>query len=233
VTSLKSAQWQKDCDLLATQRLDEKEGFAGFVLRMRQAGIVDHALTAALEATPRTLFTPYSFADAAYSPRMIPIECGSFLEGIDLAARLLFRLDLKAGQRVLEIGTGSGFTAAVIARLVDRVLTIDRYRTLVRLADERFARLAIVNVAARVADGRMGVRGEGTFDRILVTGAFESIPRHFADLLVSDGIMLAPLMREDGERMMVRFHKIGSRFEREDLFAVPYEPLQADVALAR
>ncbi|MGB8289588.1 MAG: protein-L-isoaspartate O-methyltransferase, partial [Rhizobium ruizarguesonis] len=113
-----------------TARLAEKEGFAALVLRLRAEGISDLDLLTAVEQTQRSQFVPSQFADDAYSSRTIPIECGSFLEGIDFAVRILHHLKLKPGQRVLEIGTGSGFTAAVMGRMAERVLSIDRYKTL-------------------------------------------------------------------------------------------------------
>ena len=154
------------------------------------------------------------------------------MEGADLAVRLLYRLQVKPGQRVLEIGSGSGFTSAVLGRLAERVLTVDRYRTLVAGAQARLDKLGLRNVVVRQADGINGMPGEGTFDRILVTGAFTSMPRFYAEQLVSGGTMIAPLMVDDGTCLMVRLSKTGSRFEREDLFPVPYLPLVPQIAAA-
>lgn len=210
----------------------EKEGFAALVLRLRSEGISELDLLTAVEQTPRSLFVPASSADNAYSSRTIPIDCGAFMEGADMAVRLLASLQVKPGQRVLEIGTGSGFTAAVLARLAERVLTIDRYRTLVTAAQGRFEKLGMRNVIVRQADGINGMPGEGTFDRILVTGAFTTMPRFYAEQLVSGGTMIAPLMVDDTTCMMVRLSKTGSRFEREDLFTAPYLPLVPHIAAA-
>lgn len=210
----------------------EKEGFAALVLRLRSEGISDLDLLTAVEQTPRSLFVPASAAEDAYSSRTVPIDCGAFMEGADLAVRLLYRLQVKPGQRVLEIGSGSGFTSAVLGRLAERVLTVDRYRTLVAGAQARLDKLGLRNVVVRQADGINGMPGEGTFDRILVTGAFTSMPRFYAEQLVSGGTMIAPLMVDDGTCLMVRLSKTGSRFEREDLFPVPYLPLVPQIAAA-
>ncbi len=210
----------------------EKEGFAALVLRLRAEGLADLDLLTAVEQTPRSLFVPPSASEDAYSSRTIPIDCGAFMEGADLAVRLLFRLQVKPGQRVLEIGTGSGFTGAVLGRLAERVLTVDRYKTLVTGAQARMDKLGLRNVVVRQADGIQGMPGEGTFDRILVTGAFTSMPRFYAEQLVSGGSMIAPLMLEDGTCMMVRLMKTGSRFDREDLFPAPYLPLAPHIAAA-
>ncbi|TBF35378.1 protein-L-isoaspartate(D-aspartate) O-methyltransferase [Rhizobium leguminosarum] len=208
-----------------TARLAEKEGFAALVLRLRAEGISDLDLLTAIEQTQRSLFVPPQFADDAYSSRTIPIECGSFLEGIDFAVRILHHLKLKPGQRVLEIGTGSGFTAAVMGRLAERVLSIDRYKTLTSAAQRRMESLGLRSVVIRQADGSAGMQGEGTFDRILVTAAFNAMPRFYTDQLVSGGSMIAPLMISENECRMVRLTKTGSRFEREELFEAPYLPI--------
>jgi protein-L-isoaspartate(D-aspartate) O-methyltransferase len=192
---------------------------------LRAEGISDIDLLTAVEQTPRSLFVPPQFAGDAYSSRTIPIDCGSFIEGIDFAVRLLHHLRIKPGQRVLEIGTGSGFTAAVIGRIAERVLTVDRYKTLTAAALRRVESLGLRNIIVRQADGSAGLQGEGTFDRILVTAAFESMPRFYAEQLVSGGSMIAPLMITENECRMVRLTKTGSRFEREELFNAPYLPI--------
>lgn len=213
-----------------TARLVEKEEFAALVLRLRAEGVSDLDLLTAVEQTPRSLFVPPQFVEQAYSSRTIPIECGSFLEGVDFAVRVLHHLRVKPGQRVLEVGTGSGFMTSVIARMAERVLTIDRYKTLTSNAQKRFETLGIRNVIIRQADGSAGLQGEGTFDRILVTAAFESMPRFYADQLVSGGSMIAPLMISETECRLVRLTKTGSRFEREELLNSPYQPIVPRVA---
>jgi protein-L-isoaspartate(D-aspartate) O-methyltransferase len=208
-----------------TARLVEKEGFAALVLRLRAEGVSDLDLLTAVEQTPRSLFVPPQFAEQAYSSRTIPIECGSFLEGVDLAVRILHHLKIKPGQRVLEVGTGSGFMSAVMARMAERVLTIDRYKTLTTNAQRRIDSLGLRNVIIRQADGSAGLQAEGTFDRIVVTAAFNSMPRFYTDQLVSGGSMIAPLMISENECRLVRLTKTGSRFEREELFDTPYLPI--------
>ncbi|WP_028747405.1 protein-L-isoaspartate(D-aspartate) O-methyltransferase [Rhizobium mesoamericanum] len=208
-----------------TARLVEKEGFAALVLRLRAEGVSDLDLLTAVEQTPRSLFVPPQFAEQAYSSRTIPIECGSFIEGVDFAVRVLHHLKIKPGQRVLEVGTGSGFMSAVMARMAERVLTIDRYKTLTASAQRRIDSLGLRNVIIRQADGSAGLQGEGTFDRILVTAAFNSMPRFYTDQLVSGGSMIAPLMISETECRLVRLTKTGSRFEREELFDSPYLPI--------
>lgn len=209
----------------------EKEGFAALVLRLRAEGLSNIDLLTAVEQTPRSLFVSPDYAENAYSSRSIPIECGQFMEGADLAVRLLSLLQVKPGQRVLEIGTGSGFITAVLARLAERVISIERYRTLVGNAQRRLDGLGLRNVILRQADGSNGLPGEGTFDRIFATSAYPSMPRFFAEQLVSGGMLLAPIMIDEERCIMVRLTKTGSRFEREDLFEVPFLPMQPKIAL--
>ncbi|WP_417413439.1 protein-L-isoaspartate(D-aspartate) O-methyltransferase [Hoeflea sp.] len=213
-------------------RLAEKEGFAGLFLRLRAEGLANKALLTALEQTPRTLFLSAAYADAAYQDRLVPIDCGGFAESADLVARLVTAMSIEPGQRVLDLGTGSGFLAAVIARLAERVVTVDRYKTLAQLAQQRFAHLGLGNIVSRQADGLKGMNGEGSFDRIIATCAFDGMPRQFVDQLATGGVMLAPLLLENGGAVMARLSKIGSRFEREDLFEVPYRAFIPGVAAA-
>lgn len=212
------------------QSVQGKEGFAALCLRLRGKGITATDLLNAIEQTPRHLFTPAEHAASAWSTRTIPIECGAFMEGVDLAAELIDALKLKPSHRVLEIGTGSGFTAAVMARLAERVLTVDRYKTLVTMAQERMDRLSLRNVVVRQADGSSGLQGEGTFDRIVVTASFSNLPRIYAEQLVSGGMMIAPVIQEKGPARMIRLMKTGSRFERTELFDTPYQPVVQHVA---
>jgi len=131
---------------------------------------------------------------------------------------------------VLEIGTGSGFTAAVMARLAGRLVTIDRYKTLVEQARQRFEALGIANVIARQADGSNGLPNEGPFDRIVAWAAFDSLPRFLLDQLSSGGTVIAPIGPEEGEQVVAKLTKVGSRFEREDIGVVRLQPVLSGVA---
>lgn len=210
----------------------QKEGFAAFLLRARARGIPDRGLFAAIETVPRAEFVPSEFADAAWSSRSVPIACGESIEGIDFQAMVLSALAIEAGHRVLEIGTGSGFTAAVMARLGARVKTLDRFRTLVDAATERFATLGLGEIVPRQADGSRGLAGEGPFDRIVVWAAFDSMPRLFADQLASNGVMVAPIGPAEGVQELARLTKIGSRFERDAIGSVRAQPLASGIAAA-
>jgi protein-L-isoaspartate(D-aspartate) O-methyltransferase len=211
---------------------DDREGFAAFLLRLRGRGIVGRELISAFEATPRHAFIPDRWRSATWSDGMVPIECGETVEAPDLQAQILSSLDLEPGNRVLEIGTGSGFSAAVMARLAARVVTIERYKTLTELARQRLEQLGITNAFVRHADGSQGLPAEGPFDRIVVWAAFESLPRNFTDQLASNGVMIAPIGPDEGVQTLARLSKVGSRFEREDVGTVRLQPIVKGVAAA-
>jgi protein-L-isoaspartate(D-aspartate) O-methyltransferase len=206
-----------------------REGFAAFMLRLRGRG-VPREVIAAFEATPRADFLSGQFHDLAWSDRMLPIDCGEAIEGVDLQAQVIAALRIEPGNRILEIGTGTGYTAAVMSRFAGRVTTLDRYKTLVDQARQRFELFGIQNVHARQADGINGLMGEGPFDRIVVWAAFDSHPRIFVDQLSTGGTMVAAIGPEEGRQALVRLGKVGSRFEREDLGEVRLQPIAKGLA---
>jgi len=210
--------------------LDDREGFAAFLLRLRGRGTVPKALIAAFEATPRRGFLAPHFHQIAWSDRMLPIECGEAIEGADMQAAVIAALAIEPGNRVLEIGTGSGYTAAVMSRLAARIVTVDRYKTLVEQARQRFEALGIGNVIVRQTDGSGGLPAEGPFDRIVAWAAFDSLPRFLLDQLSSGGIVIAPIGPEEGEQVLAKLTKVGSRFEREDIGLVRLQPILRSVA---
>lgn len=211
---------------------DEREGFAAFMLRMRARGIDARALFSVMEAISRKSFIPPQWHDWAWSDRMVPIECGETLEGCDLHGAALAALEVGPDHRVLEIGTGSGYTAAVIGHLAKRVLTLERFRTLAEEARLRIEGLGLENVIVRQADGSAGAVADGPFDRIIVWAAFDALPREFVDQLSSNGIMIAPIGPAEEEQMLCKLVKTGSRFERIDLEPVRLQPLTKGMAEA-
>lgn len=208
----------------------DREGFAAFLMRMRAQGINDKALFSAIEVTPRVDFVDGPWHDAIWRNRTLPIACGEAIEGIDLQARVLAALDIREGHRVLEIGTGTGFTTAVMARLAGRVLSFERYKRLCEEAQQRFEALGLTNIIVRQADGSKGAAAEGPFDRIVVWAAFDSMPRMFVDQLATGGIMAAPIGGGESVQTFTRLTKLGSRFEREDFCKARLQPLQSGVA---
>jgi protein-L-isoaspartate(D-aspartate) O-methyltransferase len=154
----------------------DREGFAAFLLRMRNSGIDDRLLMAAFEAVPRRDFIRPEFLSDVWSKRTNPIDCGETIEGADTQARLIRQLGIEEHHRVLEIGTGTGFTAAVMSKLAKRVFTIERFRTLSAAAATRIRELKIDNAIATHGDGSQGGTN-GPFDRIITWAAFDNVPR--------------------------------------------------------
>lgn len=208
----------------------DREGFAAFLLRMRSVGIGGKPLIAAVESVPRRNFVSGLWQSAVWDDRMIPIECGETMEGVDLQARMIDALGIEDQNRVLEIGTGSGYTAALMSKLAARVISVDRYKTLIDLARHRYEVLGVTNVILRQGDAGKGLAGEGPFDRIISWAAFDSLPRSFVDQLSSGGVMIAPIGPGDGPQAIARLTKVGSRFDREDIGTVRLQPILSGVA---
>lgn len=207
----------------------DREGFAAFLLRARAQGFDNAALMAAIEAVPRRGFVPAQFQSAAWGQRTVPIACGETLESLDLQARLLASLKLADSHRLLEVGTGSGYSAAVAGHIVKRVYTIERYRTLHHTAQQRLRSLKLDNVIAQHGDGALGST-DGPFDRIIVWAAFPSVPRAFVDQLVSGGEMICAIGQEDEPQVLHRLTKVGSRFDAEELGHVRMQMLRPGTA---
>lgn len=214
------------------QQVSDREGFAAFLLRQRSRGVTDQRLLSAFETTPRRAFLDGAWSDFAYGSRTLPIECGEFIEGLDLQAEIIAALHLEGAHRVLEIGTGTGYTAAVMSKLAMRVHSVDRYQTLVDKAKQRFENLKVENVLLRKMDGRFGLPGEGPFDRIVIWASCEEMPRHFVDMVASGGSLIVAVGPSEGTQVFTKLTKIGSRFEREDLSSVRFTPLVEGVAAA-
>lgn len=201
------------------------EAIAGLVLRSRAKGIDDAPLFSALEQTPRRNFMDAAYVDYAYTNSVIPIECGEYIERLDEQITLISALQLEKKHRVLEVGTGSGFSAALMARLAGRVTTVERYKTLCDLARQRFQALGIDNIVLRQTDASRGLPGNGPFDRIIIWPSHLEDPQHFMELLAGNGILIVPIGLGDDVQTIVRYGKIGSRFDRTDMFRVRYQPM--------
>ena len=212
--------------------VDHKSGLMSLLLRLRNAGISSKSVQQAIEACPREIFSPVQYLGCCYEPRSLPIECGQNMSGPDPVAAIVDRLNITPLHSILEIGTGSGYQAAVMANLGKKVLTIERYRTLCEAATQRFESIGIANVTVRHADGQNGVPGQGLYDRIVANVAFGSPPKQFLDQLASGGMMIAAIGPGDGEQMLTRLIKVGSRFDHEDLFKVRFQPFEPGVAQA-
>lgn len=207
-----------------------REELASLVLKMRSKGIDDVRFFSAFEKIPRQKFVASSWFNSAYDNKIIPIECGEYIERLEEQLLILFALSLKKKHRVLEIGTGSGFCTALMACLSGRVTTIDRYKTLVDLAYQRFQSLGLENIVIRQMDGSCTVTSLGSFDRILIWPSRSDEPQEFLNLLAENGILIQAIGPDEGVQMMTCYMKIGSQFESLEMFQVRYQPFIKGIA---
>src|SRR5499425_1065567 len=180
-----------------------------FQLALRRRGISDQAVLRAMEEVPREDFVAPGFVENAYADQALPIECGQTISQPFVVAYMTERLEVGPQHRVLEIGTGSGYQAAVLSRLAREVVTVERYRTLADGARKRLAALGYRNVEVRVGDGFAGVPEQGPFDRIIVTAAAEAVPDALVAQLAEGGILLLPLGPHGGTQHLVKLTKIA------------------------
>jgi len=209
---------------------DDSVGRMQFLLKLRQRGIMDAAVLRALDEVPRERFVESPFAAQAYADQALPIACGQTISQPYVVAYMTMQLEVQPQHRVLEIGTGSGYQAAILSRLTREVVSMERYRTLADSARTRLKALDYDNVAVLVGDGLAGAPGRGRFDRIIVTAAAERVPQALAEALVEDGIMILPLGPHAGTQRLVKLTKIANELRREDLIAVRFVPLLAGKA---
>jgi protein-L-isoaspartate(D-aspartate) O-methyltransferase len=196
-----------------------------FLLTLRRRGIADKAVLRAMDEVPRAQFVEADFADSAYADQALPIACGQTISQPYVVAYMTEQLRLRPEHRVLEVGTGSGYQAAVLSRLVREVVSIERYRTLAEKARERLRALGYDNVEVVVGDGFAGVPEKAPYDRIIITAAAPEVPQALIDQLADGGVMLLPLGPQDGPQNIVKLTKTPTGLEREDLIAVRFVPL--------
>lgn len=206
---------------------------AAFQLSLRQRGIRDRQVLRAMETVPRTMFVQPALSEHAYADRALPISCGQTISQPFIVAYMTQQLELDHTHKVLEIGMGSGYQTAVLARIARRVYTIDRYRTLVAAAEARIQALGIANVTAMPGDGAVGWKEQAPFDRIMVTAAADTIPKALVDQLAPGGIMIIPVGAAQGEQKLVRVEKDAKgKVTEKPLIAVRFVPLVAGRAVS-
>jgi protein-L-isoaspartate(D-aspartate) O-methyltransferase len=196
-----------------------------FLLTLRRRGISDQAVLRAMDEVPRANFVEPEFADNAYADHALPIDCGQTISQPYVVAYMTEQLGLRPHHRVLEVGTGSGYQAAVLSRLAREVVSIERYRTLANQARARLHSLGYDNVDVVVGDGLAGVPGAAPFDRIIVTAAAATLPQTLVDQLADNGVMVLPLGPHGGSQHIIKLTKSQTGIARENLIAVRFVPL--------
>ena len=204
---------------------DDNIGRMQFLLSLRQRGISDAAVLRAMDEVPREHFVEGAFVDTAYADQALPIACGQTISQPYVVAYMTEQLDLRPDHRVLEVGTGSGYQAAVLSRLAREVVSVERYRTLAEAARSRLATLGYHNVDIRVGDGLAGAPDRAPYDRIIVTAAAETIPAALVGQLVEGGVMVLPVGPHAGSQQLVKLTKREGETRQEDLIGVRFVPL--------
>ena len=202
------------------------------LMALRNAGVSDRQVLAAIERTPRNVFVPEGFQDQAFQNRPLPIDCGQTISQPFVVAAMTEALKVDDRCKVLEIGTGSGYQAAVLARLARRVYTVERYRTLAKEAEARFAHLRLTNIVTRIGDGAKGWPEQAPFDRIIVTAAAPERPDALLEQLKEGGLAVAPVQNGPVQTLMRYERAEGGAISETALFDVRFVPLVPGAARA-
>jgi protein-L-isoaspartate(D-aspartate) O-methyltransferase len=197
-----------------------------FQLALRRRGISNQAVLRAMEEVPRENFVGPDFTGSAYADQALPIACGQTISQPFVVAYMTEQLEIEPQHCVLEIGTGSGYQAAVLSRLAREVASIERYRTLANAARDRLKALGYANVIVRLGDGMAGAPDLAPFDRIMVTAAAEDVPAALVAQLADGGKMVLPLGPRHDAQYIVKLNKQSEgQLTREELIAVRFVPL--------
>ncbi|SOC19692.1 protein-L-isoaspartate(D-aspartate) O-methyltransferase [Rhodobacter maris] len=196
-----------------------------FLFALRSKGVTEARVLAAMERIDRGAFVRGIFAERAYEDMPLPIACGQTISQPSVVGLMTQALEVGPRDTVLEIGTGSGYQAAVLAVLARRVYTIDRHRRLVREANAVFEALDLSNIVSLAADGSRGLPDQAPFDRILVTAAAEDPPGPLLSQLKIGGIMVLPVGQSDTVQSLIRVRRTETGFDYEELRPVRFVPL--------
>ena len=201
-----------------------------FQLNLRRRGISDQTVLRAMEAIPRDVFVEPADRADAYRDSALGIACGQTISQPFVVAYMTEQLQLQKHHRVLEIGTGSGYQAAILSRLCGHVLSIERYRMLADSARARLEQVGCHNVEVMLGDGFDVPPGAGNFDRIIVTAAMEQVPEALMQRLEPGGILIAPVGPHRGTQTLVRITRTEAGFERKALVDVRFVPALPGIA---
>jgi protein-L-isoaspartate(D-aspartate) O-methyltransferase len=201
------------------------------IMKLRKSGITDTAVLAAIERVPREMFIPPLFHDQAYEDMALPIERGQTISQPLVVASMTQELRVHDRHKVLEIGTGSGYQAAILSKLCRRVYSIERHKPLLEQADRRLNDLRIRNITCKAGDGMKGWPEQAPFDRIIVTAAAgDGPPEPLLEQMSVGGIMIIPMGRDKASQFIYRITKGEGDFSCEQLMPVRFVPLLPNIA---
>lgn len=196
-----------------------------FLYSLRSSGVTNKRVLTAMETIDRRSYVSDTFADNAYKDTPLPIGCGQTISQPSIVAIMTEALDVQPRDKVLEIGTGSGYQAAILSRLARRIYTVDRHSILVQAARNVFKEQDIPNITTFTADGSRGLPDQAPFDRIIVTAASEDPPTTLLDQLRLGGIMVLPVGQSDSMQRLVKIKKTENGLEYHELRSVRFVPL--------
>ncbi|MBN2630712.1 MAG: protein-L-isoaspartate(D-aspartate) O-methyltransferase [Rhodobacteraceae bacterium] len=196
-----------------------------FLFGLRSKGVTDARVLTAMERVDRGLFVRGHFAERAYDDMPLPIACGQTISQPSVVGLMTQALSVEPRDTVLEVGTGSGYQAAILSHLARRVYTVDRHKRLVREAQGVFQELGLVNITAFSADGSFGLPDQAPFDRIIVTAAAEDPPGPLLAQLKIGGIMVVPVGQSDTVQSLIKVTRGQTGYDYEELRPVRFVPL--------
>ena len=199
---------------------------AQLIMALRGQGILSAPVLSALESIPREIFVPETLRMHAYENASLPIALDQTISQPYVVARMTEALELTGRERVLEIGTGSGYQAAILTLLCRRVYTLERLKPLLVTAENKLRGLRISNISFRLGDGSAGWPEAAPFDRIVITCQVAEIPANLLDQLKIGGILIAPT-GPSGKEMLVRVKREEDRFDKKELMPVRFVPMLA------
>ena len=200
-----------------------------FLFSLRKAGIVDKQVLGAMERVDRKDFVNSVFSEKAYDNTPLPIACGQTISQPTVVGLMTQALQIRSRDKVLEVGTGSGYQAAILSLLARRVYTVERHSLLVHNATKVFQKLDISNITTILADGGYGLEQQAPFDRIIVTAASDDPPSSLLSQLKIDGIMIIPVGQSDNMQNLIKITKTDEGYDYQDLQPVRFVPLVAGI----
>lgn len=205
----------------------EEDGKALLILELRRGGVTNRLVIDAMERLPREKFVPEALREQAYENIALPIGHHQTVSQPLTVALMTQALDVSDRMKVLEVGTGSGFQSAVLSPLCRRLYTIERYRELMRGAEQRFEELRLTNITTRIGDGSMGWKEQAPFERIIVTAAAHDIPPLLVEQLAIGGVMVLPINdgRDEHDQRLLRVVRTQDGVETEELGITRFVPL--------